>query len=187
MGTFDGIPGFWNSRWVPLATPEVFVGGLFGFKATLRYLPPIDMGDLGTTKYLGYGLQWSASSIWEDPPVDLMLGFFLTNLDVENTQDLGEDNLIDSSADSFFLGASKTWSLFTLYGGYALESSEMRVTYYYHDPDLPTLDSAVDFTVEGAQTSRFTLGVDLDLFVHFNIEASFGELSTYSGGIMFIF
>jgi len=187
VGTFDGIPGFWNSRWAPLATPEVFVGGLFGFKATLRYFPPVGLGDLGKTSYVGYGLQWSASSVWKDPPVDLMIGFFLTSLDVENTQNLGQDNLIDSSADSYFLGASKSWAIFTLYGGFALESSDMTVTYYYQDPDYPTLDSNVNFSVEGNQSSRFTLGVDVDVLVHVNLEAGFGDLSTYSAGVMFVF
>ena len=54
-GTLEGIPGFWDTRWVPLATPEAYIGGIAGLKFTLRYFPSMEMGDFG--KYHVPGLR----------------------------------------------------------------------------------------------------------------------------------
>ncbi len=184
LGSIEGIPGFWDTRWVPMATPEVFIGGIVGLKATLRYFPSMRLGDIGSTEYLGYGLQWSASGLLEDLPVDLMIGFFTQSLDVENTQGLGEDKLIDSNANSYFLAISKSWPAMTVYGGFAIESSEMKVAYYFEDPDFPDLSQNVSFSVDGRQDQRFTVGMTLDILLDLNVEAGFGDMTTYSAGLM---
>ncbi len=186
VGTFEGIPGFWDTRWVPLATPEAYIGGLVGLKFTLRYFPSVSMGDFGKTQYMGYGLQWSASGVLENLPVDFMVGFFKTTLDVENTQGLGQDKLFDSEANSYFLAISKSWPALTLYSGFAIEDSEMTATYYYFDEDLQ-IGGDSTFSVKGRQEQRFTVGVDLDILLHLNVEAGFGDMTTYSAGLMFGF
>ena len=180
--SFEGIPGFWDTRWVPLATPEAYIGGLVGLKFTLRYLPPVTVGDFENTKYMGYGLQWSASGVLENLPIDLMVGFFRTSLEVENTQNKGHEKLFDSKANSYFLAISKSWPAMTVYGGFAIEDSEMTVTYYNAD-----FDTNVDFKVEGRQKKRFTVGLTLDILLELNVEAGFGDMSTYSAGLMFGF
>lgn len=187
LGTLEGIPGFWDTLWVPLATPEVYIGGLVGLKFTLRYFPSMEMGDFGTTEYLGYGLSWNANGLLKDLPIDLMVGFFQTSLNVENTQGLGEDNLIDSEASSYFVAISKSWPSLTVYTGFSIEDSKMDVTYYYEDVDIPDLTQNVNFSVEGTQKNRFTVGVTLDVFLDLNVEAGFGDMSTYSAGLMFGF
>ena len=180
--SFEGIPGFWDTRWVPLATPEAYIGGVAGLKFTLRYFPSVKLGDFEKTSYLGYGLQWSANGVLKELPIDVMAGFFLTSLDVENTQGKGQDKLFDSQANSYFLAVSKSWPILTVYGGFALEDSEMKVAYYSTD-----FDSPVNFTVKGRQESRFTLGLTLDTLMDLNLEAGFGDMSTYSAGLMFGF
>jgi len=187
VGSVEGIPGFWDTRWVPMATPEVFIGGIVGLKATIRYFPSMKLGDIGKSEYLGYGLQWSASGLLEELPVDLMVGFFSQSLDVENTQGLGEDKLIDSNASSYFLAISKSWPAMTLYGGFAIEESDMKVAYYFEDPDYPDLAQNVSFSVDGRQDQRFTVGINLDILLNLNLEAGFGEMTTYSAGLMFGF
>jgi hypothetical protein len=167
---------------VPLATPELYIGGVAGLKFTLRYLPSIDVGDFQKTKYMGWGFQWGANGVLKELPIDLMVGFFRTSLDVENSQNRGQDKLFDSEANSYFLAASKSWPVFTIYGGFALEDSEMKVAYY--NPDF---DSNINFTVKGRQESRFTLGLTLDILMKLNVEAGFGDMSTYSAGLMFGF
>ena len=184
VGTVAGIPGFWDTRWVPMATPEAYIGGIFGLRATLRYFPSMRLGDIGKSEYLGYGLQWSASGLLEELPVDLMIGFFTQSLDVENTQGLGEDKLIDSDANSFFLAVSKSWPAMTFYGGFAIESSDMAVAYYFEDPDLA---QNVSFSVDGRQETRVTIGINLNILLNLNVEAGFGDMTTYSAGLMFGF
>ena len=183
VDTIEGISGFWDTSWVPLATPEVQVGGIAGLMVTLRYLPSIQMGDFGKTTYLGYGLQWSASGVLENLPIDLMIGFFRTSLDVDNDQDLGPSKLVDSEANSYFLAASKSWPAMTLYGGFAMEDSKMEVAYLLdNDPD-----QKVNFSVDGRQETRFTVGLTLDILLDLNVEAGFGDMTTYSAGLMFGF
>ncbi len=184
LGSMDGIAGFWETRWAPLAALEGYIGGIAGFKLTLRYLPVKSVGDLEGISYMGYGLQWSASGLLDNFPVDLMVGFFRTNLDVENTQGLGQDKLFDSEANSYFVAVSKSWPALTVYGGFAIEDSKMDVSYYYEDEDIPALTQEVNFSVDGRQESRFTVGVTVDLFLDLNLEAGFGDLTTYSAGLM---
>ncbi|MCK9995920.1 MAG: hypothetical protein KAH56_06545 [Candidatus Krumholzibacteria bacterium] len=184
LGSVDGITGFWETRWAPLFAPEAYIGGILGFKFTLRYLPTMSVGDLENITYMGYGLQWSASGLLDNFPVDLMVGFFSTKLDVENTQGLGQDKLFDSEANSYFVAVSKSWPALTVYGGYALEDSKMDVSYYYEDENFPALTQQVNFSVDGRQESRFTAGVTLDVLVDLNLEAGFGDLTTYSAGVM---
>jgi hypothetical protein len=190
VGSFAGIEGFWDTRWVPLATPEAYIEGLVGLRFTLRYFPSMSLGDIGSTTYLGYGLQWSASGVLEDMPIDFLVGFFTTSLDVENTQGLGQDKLFDSEAQSYFVAVSKSWPALTLYGGFAIEESTLDVNYAYtyEDPNLPDpVEGEASFSVDGRQEQRFTVGMTLDILFDLNLEAGFGDMSTYSAGLMFAF
>ena len=43
-----------------MVVPQASVGGVAGLRATVRWLPEIDLADVGKTKLFGYGLQCSA-------------------------------------------------------------------------------------------------------------------------------
>ncbi len=167
----ETIPGLVETSFAPFLTPEIFVGGIFGLKGTLRYLPEMNMGDYGKTKYLGYGLQWSPNGLLPTFPIDVMVGFF--------SQDLTVGTLIDSTAKTYFLGVSKGVGIMTFYGGYAQEESEMTVTYVYEGDG-----SDVTFDASARQEDRFTLGATLGVL---NVEMGLGDMTTYSAGIMFGF
>ncbi len=157
---------------VPFIAPEGSIGGLFGFKATLRWFPEINLSDYGKTKYFGYGLQWSPNEgLMPTFPVDVLIGFFSQELDV--------GSLIDSSANTYFLGISKDFTLLTLYGGFAIEDSKMTVSYIQEDTGL-----AVTFDAKAEQKNRFTIGAKL---LFFNLEMGYGKMATYSAGLMFGF
>lgn len=164
----ETIPGLIKSDFVPLATPEAYIGGVFGLKATLRYFPEMDLSDYGKTKYLGYGLQWSPNGLIEGLPVDLMVGFF--------TQELKVGTLIETSAETYFVGASKQFSLIRVYGGFAKDKSDMKVAYVFEEDG-----SNVGFSVDGRQESHFTIGMAISLL---NVEMNAGDLTTYSAGLM---
>ena len=174
----ETIPGLVDSRWSPLAAPEAYIGGIMGLKATVRYLPEVDTGDYGKTKYWGYGVQWNANGILKNLPVDIMAGFF--------TQELDVGDVYESTANTYFVAASKSFTLLTIYGGFATEDSEMDVNYEFIHPTDPNLNSEVSFTIDGVQDSRFTIGTTLDFLAKINVEAAFGnKLTTYSAGLMF--
>lgn len=169
--SLQGIPGLVDTRFVPLFAPEANVGGVFGLKATLRYFPEINLGDYGKTKYLGFGLQWSPSGLLTNFPVDLMVGYF--------NQELKVGSLIETSAKTMYLAASKDLGTITVYGGFASEESDMTVSYTYSD----TGDDII-FDVSAKQESRITLGAKISFF---NAEMAHGDLTTYSAGAMFGF
>lgn len=169
----DGIPGLLETGIVPLPTPEFSVGGLYGFQVTVRWLPEINLSEYGKSKYFGWGLMWSASGILPTLPVDLVVGFF--------DQELSVGTLVETTANTVFLGASKDFGMLTAYGGVASESSNMALDYEYEDTG-----DVISFEVEGRQSSRLTLGGALNLgAMRLNLEIGHGEMTTYSAGLMF--
>jgi len=167
----DAIPGLVETNFVPLAAPEAYIGGIFGLKATVRYFPELDMSDYGKTKYFGYGLQWSPNGLIPTFPVDLMVGFFDQELDV--------GTMLKTSAKTYFIGASKDFSPITLYGGYAMDESDMSISYEYVEEGVD-----VSFDVDGRQENHFTLGVAFKFLLGLNLEVNAGDMVTYSSGLM---
>jgi hypothetical protein len=103
----------------------------------------------------GYGLQWSANGLRPNLPVDVVIGFFRQSVDI--------GTLIATDANSIFVAASKNRPLLTLYGGYAIEDSEMTIA------DTPTgSTTGVAFTVDDAQRTRLTVGATLNVLAKLN-------------------
>jgi len=168
-----GITGLIDTKFVPTMVPELYVGGMFGLKGTLRYLPEMDLSDYGKTTFMGYGLQWSASGLLPDLPVDMMVGF--------SSQKLEIGDLLETTASSFFVGASKDFAVLTAYAGLAVESSEMTITYEFED-----LGQDIEIEVEGVQDNRGILGAAFSVpGVTINAEVAKGTITTYSAGVMF--
>ncbi len=174
----EGIEGLIDTHWSPLVMPEVSVGGIAGMRVTVRWLPEIDAGDAGKIKLWGWGLQYGLTSAMPNLPVDVMVGFFKQNLDI--------GNVIETDATSWFLAASKSFSVLTLYGGAAKESSNFKAHYTWNRSDGSEVPVALE--VEGTQKSRFTLGASLAIGVRLNADVNIGsELTTYTAGLGFGF
>lgn len=185
IDSIDTISGVIDTRWVPLAAPEGYIGGIFGLKGMIRWLPTISNDDFGKVELFGYGLQWSTSDLLEEFPVDMMIGFFNQSMDIYGEVPGYEGGML-TEASSVFVAGSYDWPALTLYGGFALESSEMDVYYKINNPDLGNLDGMeVRFTEEGRQENRFTLGVTFDIIAKLNLEMAHGDFTTYSAGLMF--
>ena len=168
------IEGLVDTRYAPIAVPQASVGGISGLRATVRWLPEIDLGDWGTGKLFGWGVQWSVNSAANTLPIDVMVGFFRQWLDV--------GTLVASDANSMFVAASKSWSMVTLYGGYGRENSEVSLAY----ADVASGEN-VAFTVNDTQERRLTVGVTIDVLARLNVEMAHGDLTTYTAGLMFGF
>ncbi len=173
LAEIDGIPGLIDTKFVPTPVPELFVGGIFGLKATLRYLPEVDLSDYGKVKFRGYGLQWSGAGLLPELPVDLMAGFSRQKLEI--------GDLLETTADSYFIGASKGFTVLTAYAGLAVESSEMTISYEFED-----LGQDIEIKVDGVQDNRGILGAAFSFpFITINAEVAKGSITTYSAGVMF--
>jgi hypothetical protein len=173
----ETIPGLLDTRWVPLAAPQLEVGGIIGLRGTLRWVPELDLGDYGKTKYLGYGISWSPGFLLPRLPVDVMIGFFNQQIDV--------GTIVETDARSLFLAVSRKFSAFVVYGGLATESSTMDVSYTYEDAAGGPAE--VRFETDGEVESRVTVGATLDAPVKLNAEMNVGKLVVYSAGLMFGF
>ena len=167
------IPGLVDTRWVPMVTPEAYVGGILGLKAVVRYMPSVGT-DLGDVKYWGLGGQWSANALFPLLPLDVMVGYMGQKLDV--------GDIVSADASSVFLAVSKSLPALTIYGGAAKESSSMDVSYVYD-----RTGTEIAFSTDGRQESRFTLGATFDFLMDLNVELGYGDLTTYSAGLMFGF
>lgn len=185
------IAGVVDTRMVPLAAPEAYVGGFFGLKAVVRWLPTIDREDFGKADLFGFGMQWSASGLLQNLPVDLMIGFFNQSMDIVGEVPGYEGGLL-TEASSVYLAASYDLPVMTVYGGYAVESSDMEVYYSFDNPDFGDLSGQeIRFKEDGRQESRLTLGANTDVPVFLgikaklNIEMAHGDFTTYSAGLMF--
>lgn len=165
------IPGLVDTRWVPMVTPEAYVGGIMGFKAIVRYMPSIGT-DVGDLKYWGFGGQWCANAVFPLLPVDVMVGYMGQKLDV--------GDIVSADATSLHLAVSKSLPALTVYAGVAKETSSMDVSYVYEGTG-----TEINFSMDGRQETRFTLGATLDILMKLNVEVGHGDLTTYSAGLMF--
>jgi hypothetical protein len=174
VGSIEGIEGLINTRWSPLALPEVSIGGIAGLRATVRWLPDIDAGkDVGKIKLFGWGLQYGVTSAMPMIPVDVSVGFFRQSLDF--------GTVVETEATAWYLAASKSVGVLTLYGGAAKESSKFKVHY-----DWVETGQRVAFDIDGQQKTRFTLGAAVSFGVKLNADVNFGSrMTTYSAGLGF--
>jgi len=166
------LSGFIDTDYVPLAMPQASVGGIMGLEATLRWLPEMTFSDM-KVNLMGFGLAASANHWIPTLPVAVKVGYFKQSLDV------GE--YIETEAKSLYIAASKAFTLATVYGGLSKESSSMDVSYTSEDGD------DIAFSLDGAQESRMTIGATVNLGLKINAEIGMGDLTTYSGGVMFGF
>jgi hypothetical protein len=174
----DGIEGLVDTDYVPLVMPQASVSGLMGLRATVRWLPDIELdADIGSLKLWGFGLSASANYWLPTLPVDVSAGYFNQQLDI------GE--YLQTDAKAFYVACSKNYAAFTFYGALSKEESSIEVAYdyTYDDDGTPTTES-IDFKMDGVQEKRFTLGATLNAPLKLNFEMGFGELTTYSAGLM---
>ncbi len=170
------IPGLVDTKFVPMATPEFYLGGIAGFKVIARWLPSMDIGDYGEFKYFGYGAQWNTAALLKNLPFDLMVGF--------SDQKLEIGDLLETNATAYYAAVSRDFALLTLYAGAAIEDSDMTVSYDYNyvSGDMPMIGH-VSFTVDGEQESRMTLGATLNLGLKINAEVARGDMTTFAAGV----
>ena len=175
----DGIEGLVDTDYLPLVMPQASLGGIMGLRATVRWLPDIELNeDIGKLTLWGFGLSASANYWLPTLPVDVSVGYFKQELDV------GE--YLQTDASSMYVACSKVFGAFTLYGALAKEESSIDISYdYTYDDDGTPTTEQIDFSMDGVQDKRFTLGATLNAPLRLNVEAGFGELTTYSAGLMF--
>jgi hypothetical protein len=171
-----------NETTIPAVLPQI-AGSFMGTEIMLRYLPSISLGSGDEElNMFGIGVKHSISRYIPLIPVDVAVQFLYNNLEITGVMDI--------KAIAFNAHASKTFSLFTLYGGLQYESSTFDLTYEFKNPsNLPDLQAGtVKVSIDGDNNFRGTLGGSVKLAViALNIDYSLGAQSVLSGGLTFEF
>lgn len=182
---------------VPLAAPQLSFGTVLGTRATVRYIPTINLSsipgaslfldeDFGKISYFGFGLQHNPGVFLPTPlPLDVAVAFYT------QTFKIGED-FFKVKTTAFGINASKKLGIgpinITPYAGFMLEKSTIDIAYTYEIESLlgspQNIDIALHF--EGENKSRIILGLSLKLLL-FNINADYniGKWNSFTVGFMF--
>ncbi len=174
----DGL----NISTVPLAFPQASVS-FMGTELMVRYLPDIDLGDSGETlSIFGFGIKHNISQYIPLFPVNISVQFLYTKLSVSN--------IIASKNTAFNVHASKSFGMFTLYGGLQYETSTTEFSYVYKDPNnVSALDGTeVNASFDGDNSIRMTVGGAFTAaFFVLHADYSLGSQNVFTTGIAFEF
>jgi len=171
-----------NETSIPLFFPQATIS-LLGTELLVRYVP-LKVEDRSITLF-GVGVKHSFSQYIPLVPLDFAVQILYNKFDVEN--------LINSSHLAFSAQASKTFGLFTAYGGLQYESSKLTFDYTINgDPTsgnpLLRTDRKISAEVEGENSVRLTVGGAISLaFLNINVDYSLGSQSVASAGLTFEF
>jgi len=174
-------PGI-NKSSIPAVLPQISAS-FMGTEVMLRYLPSISLGDEEDLSMFGIGLKHSISRYIPLSPVDISVQFLYNNLEITGVMEV--------RAIAFNAHASKSFGLFTLYGGLQYESSTFDLEYEYTAPgDFSSVQpgETIKVSIDGDNNFRGTLGGSLKLaVVVINADYSVGAQSVLSGGLTFEF
>ncbi len=172
-GFLDELPA------LPTAAPQITLGTVMGTNVSFRYLPDVDIEDLGKFTFFGFGaihnpVVWFANPL----PVDLGIGYF--------TQKMKVGDVFESTADQFGLYVSKTFGVIisiTPYAGLISEKSKTTVSYDYQlDTAIPK--TKLKFDLEGENTTGFVVGFKLHLAaININADYKIAKTRTASAGV----
>lgn len=165
---------------VPMAVLQGSMGLPLATEATLRFIPSIELHpDVGSISSFGAGLKHSISQWFPGEfPLDVAVEGGFQSFDV--------GDYVSASARHYSLIVSRDVGLLTLYGSGGVESSEVDVSYTFEpeNPDTPGAGSQIEFTDEGDNSSRLTLGFNLDLlFLQMNAGYTIAEYEVLNAGV----
>ena len=172
-----------NADWLPLMSPQLTIGTLFGTQATIRYLPPKELqAGMGTFKYFGYGIQHNPM-VWLpiDLPFNVALSYFNQKLEV--------GDLLTTNAHGMGINISKQLGFralnITPYAGYFLEDSKMEVNYDYSIQTPGGLvNDHISFEIPGENKSRISVGLNIRfVLVNLNVDYNIGKYNSITAGL----
>jgi hypothetical protein len=174
--SYRGADGVFNTSMMPLATPQIKIGSLFGTEFLGRgvYLPALGDNFESTTMW-AIGARHNVSQWFGTLPVDLSAGIYYSSL---TTGDLISFNGLMIGAQ-----ASKEFGVLTVYGGLGYQSSTLTLKY---DSTVPSAPGTVEIELDGKNNVAFTVGAGLSFGV-FKVFADInvGSVTNLSGGIGF--
>ncbi|UZR96349.1 DUF6588 family protein [Chondrinema litorale] len=174
-GTVYNFPGGLGMRSLPLAVPQISVGGLFGTEVSLRYFASDLSDDIGDLNLLGLGIRHNVNQYIDILPLDVAIAFYWQNVKLEN--------LLEAKTHLIALQGSKKFGPLTIYGGPGYEGSSLDISYTYRSGDV---DEIIDIELKKSTSLRFTAGVALNLGpVYLHSDYNLGKSNTLAVGLGF--
>lgn len=177
-GLLDEIPIF------PTVAPQLTIGTFMGTNVSFRYLPDVELQDLGKFSFFGIGAVHNVGAWFPNPlPVDFGVGYFTQKMKVGDIQ--------ESTASQFGLYVSKTFGTvisFTPYAGIISEQSKTTITYDYQSNQsingVPVAPVKVNFELEGENKTGVLVGFKVHLAaVNINADYKMSKTKTASVGV----
>ncbi|PKL82288.1 MAG: hypothetical protein CVV24_10855 [Ignavibacteriae bacterium HGW-Ignavibacteriae-3] len=180
-GFLDELPA------LPTAAAQLTLGTVYGTNIAIRYLPDVEIQDLGKFSYFGVGLIHNFGIWFPNPlPLDLAVGAF--------TQTLKVGTIFESKATQFGVYASKTFGKVisvTPYAGLTMETSKTTVGYdYVSNQTLNGVPVKARFNIdlEGNNTTSAVVGFNLHLgILNINADYKLANTPSVSAGVSFGF
>ncbi len=158
---------------IPFGTLQATIGNVYGTQAIIRYVPFPERDEFPKVTMWGIGVRHSISRYLPDFPASLAAGFFYQKLSV--------GDIMDAHAISFGGQISKSYSVFTAYGGLQYETSTLTLSYTNKSTGVP-----VNVDLNGENHVRATAGVGLKLVIlDLNADISIGKVTAASAAISF--
>ncbi|NNF06940.1 MAG: hypothetical protein HKN21_09285 [Candidatus Eisenbacteria bacterium] len=178
-GTEYLFPGGFDLSSFTLAVPQLTIGSYMGTEATVRWIA-VDTGDaeFGDIDLLGLGLRHNVSQYFDDLPVELAGSVFYQTLKV------GDDDLIDATALSFGIQASKNYGVLEPFGSVNLDSFSMTSQYTTNAGAADEESIKVDFDNELDLHLLLGVGAHLGL-LHVHVAGHISDRVGISGGLAF--
>ncbi|MBI4417172.1 MAG: hypothetical protein HY563_00240 [Ignavibacteriales bacterium] len=171
------IPGGLDIPTTPLLVPQVSIGLPFGFEVMGRFFPTAKIGDVGKVNLLGFGLRHDVDQYIPLLPLDVAVHIFTQKLTYE---DGGGAKLLEATGTAYGIEVSKHLILLTLYAGFQLESSTIKVGPY----TVQGTTTSVEFEAEGNTTSRVLLGARISLlFLNLHADYNIGTTKAFALGV----
>lgn len=171
-------PGGIGESNIPLLFPQVSFS-LLGTEAMVRYMPNLKVGETEVGLF-GVGLKHSISQYFILLPVDIAVQVLYNSFKVKD--------LIDVSNIAFNAHVSKTFGLFTAYGGIQYESTKFDLDYTFKGNTTGISNRQIKASIDGDNKVRMTVGGSVKLaFFVINADYSLGSQSTLTSGLTFEF
>jgi hypothetical protein len=173
---YKGSDGMIDASLFSHGVAQITVGSLQGTEGYFRFLatPSLSSNKFPKTTLYGGGARHSITQYFPNAPLDIAVGFSY------NAMSMGD--LIDIKSTMIGVQGSKTWDVFTLYGGTGWEQSTLKLNYTTSGAE----GTPVNVELNGDNTFRVTAGglVKLGFFKIF-ADANIGSLVVFTGGIGF--
>jgi hypothetical protein len=151
-GLAENYPGGMGMKILPLAVPQLSIGGLYGTEVSFRYYAMDLSDDVGKMDMFGWGIRHSVSQYFDALPVDIAVGYY--NLSFK----LGD--YVDSKLGLIVAQGDYSLGILDFYGGFGYEMNKMDIEY---TTDEET-NTKVTHNFEN-NPFRFIAGVNLNLGV----------------------